>query len=443
MNIYDYYKREDVLEEILRVSESREVCFTLPDGGYTARPGIIQYKKDILETIKRGCLSIHGSVERWSNPMQIRTGMSHEELNALRTGWDLIIDIDSALKDTALHPTRRIDAAKLAAKRVVEFLKKFGLNPSIKFSGNRGFHIAVPFESFPETIDFIKTKDDYPRIPRIITSFIKDGVKEDLSADLIGLAGSWRALCEELDMYSATPYDAVDVRDQPSGIEKGWGLRHLFRMPFSLNTKSGLASIPIKNIDSFSIDMAKPENVAVEKSFLFYSGDATELVSKAFKWNRENSGPESQTNKTAQKSEFKPSGERIPEERFPPCVKNILMGLKDGKKRSLFVLINYLRSVNWDFSEIETRIMEWNAKNLPSLPQTYVRGQISYASRSKPFLPPNCEKIKGFEFGICTPDQRCQRIKNPANYAAATKNTERPKPPPEKKTRRKRVMERD
>ncbi|MBI5355303.1 MAG: hypothetical protein HZB68_02495, partial [Candidatus Aenigmarchaeota archaeon] len=183
--------------------------------------------------------------------------------------------------------------------------------------------------------------------------------------------------------------------------------------------------------------------VIVEKSFLHYSGDASKLVSEALLWNRENSNPESHANTTSQKIAFKPSGEKITEERFPPCIKNILSGLRDGKKRSLFVLINYLRSVNWELPEMEKRIFEWNAKNSPSLPQTYVRGQLTYAARSKPFLPPNCGKIKGFEFGICTPDQRCAMIKNPANYSSADKTQSAPKPPPEKKARRKRVMERD
>ncbi len=415
MNLLSYYKRPEVLEELLRASKNREVCFTLPDGGYTARPGVIQYKNDILEMVKRGCTSIHGSVERWSNPMQIRTGMPQEELNALRMGWDLIIDIDSSLG---------LEAAKLAAKRVLEFFRKYRLESSIKFSGRRGFHLAIPFESFPPMADFRQTKDMFPHYPRAMAAFLREQIKEDLLRDLAALKGGMSKLFEDDTVGEASPYAFVE-------IEKDWGSRHLFRLPFSINEKGGFVSVPIKDIDSFETEMAKPENVIVEKTFLGKAGDASDLLQDALNWH----AASTPTEEPKAKKEFKNTGWKVPEESFPPCMKNIFAGLRDGRKRSLFIALNYLRSANWEFEEIENRVLEWNTKNSPPLPMAYIRGQLSYASRSKPFLPPNCEKIKAFEFGICTPDQRCARIKNPAGYAL------RPKPanlaPQSKKTRRK------
>lgn len=413
MDLLEYYKRDDVLEQLLEASRGREVCFTLPSGGYTSRPGIIQYKNDIVEMIRRGCLSIHGSVEHWSNPMLVRTGMSPDEANALRTGWDMIIDIDSALG---------IEAAKLAAKRVLEFLGKHGLKPSIKFSGRRGFHIGVPFESFPEVVNGRRTSEQFPDFPRAMAAFLKNKIEEDLKQDLIKLKGGISKLYEGGLVTNPSPYAFVE-------IEQNWGSRHLFRLPYSINEKAGLVSLPIRDLVSFVPEMARPENVAADVRFLECEGNATTLLLKSLDWwgSRHEEQPEG-------RKEVEISSVKIPEERFPPCMHNILKGLRDGRKRSLFILINFLRKSGWSMEEIEKRVGEWNEKNLPPLPVVYLRGQLSYASHNKPFLPPNCSKVAAYEFGICTPDQRCRQIKNPASYP------QRPKakapPPLQQKKRR-------
>jgi DNA primase large subunit len=45
--------------------------------------------------------------------------------------------------------------------------------------------------------------------------------------------------------------------------------------------------------------------------------------------------------------------EKLPESLFPPCVNCLLSGIKDGKKRGLFILVNFLTSVGWDYPDIE------------------------------------------------------------------------------------------
>jgi len=41
--------------------------------------------------------------------------------------------------------------------------------------------------------------------------------------------------------------------------------------------------------------------------------------------------------------EFERPEDAIPEKYFPPTIKNILEGLEDGRKRGLFILINFYR----------------------------------------------------------------------------------------------------
>lgn len=93
----------------------------------------------------------------------------------------------------------------------------------------------------------------------------------------------------------------------------------------------------------------------------------------------------------------------------------MLKGLKDGKKRSLFIIINYLRSLNFSEQEVIEKVDEWNKKNQPALKQGYVQSQISYAFKHKKIMPPNCERYYK-DIGVCSPDRLCEKIKNPLNY---------------------------
>jgi len=128
--IFDYYSQDGILEKIVENAKNREISASKQDGSHLSRPNTLVYPRDVLEMVKKGAVSFHGSVERWRNPMQLGTRLSEEELNELRSGWDLIIDIDSAIG---------LEASKLAAGRVLEFLKK---QVHEKFHGN----IVIPFK---------------------------------------------------------------------------------------------------------------------------------------------------------------------------------------------------------------------------------------------------------------------------------------------------------
>jgi len=103
------------------------------------------------------------------------------------------------------------------------------------------------------------------------------------------------------------------------------------------------------------------------------------------------------------------------EKNFPPCIKKILEGISDGKKRALFSLINFLRSIGVEKDELEKIIYLWNDKNKPPLQRGYIQAQISWALRHKPTFPPNCKEFyQGI--GVCFPEGFCYSVRNPINF---------------------------
>ena len=121
--------------------------------------------------------------------------------------------------------------------------------------------------------------------------------------------------------------------------------RHLFRMPYSLNKKSFLVSLPIDpdKIENFEKDRAMPDGLKIERMFMGDSetDQAKTLIAEAIDWwslrNRE------EEKKTARHFVIK---EAVPKKYFPPCIQNILNGLSDGRKRSLLIMFNFLRQRN-------------------------------------------------------------------------------------------------
>ena len=81
--------------------------------------------------------------------------------------------------------------------------------------------------------------------------------------------------------------------------------------------------------------------------------------------------------------------------------------------------MNYFKSLNLDYEEIEKRVTEWNKLNYKPLRDSYVKTQLIWFKRQKAVLPPNCDKTVYEEIGVCYPDGLCGRektIKNPVNY---------------------------
>jgi len=398
--ILKHYMNPIVQKEILSVAKDREVVGSVEDGSFLKRPDVLLYPKDVEEKIKNNkVVAFHCSVEKWFNPMQLSVNLRQEELSDLRKGFDFLIDIDAKAK---------LEHAVAAAKVVYTFLKDSGVRPTIKFSGSRGFHIGISGEAFPGKIDFKETRIRYPEIPQTLAEYINEKIKDQILEELISIEGGVASLVNTVKNVSElSPYQFID-------IEKNWGNRHLFRMPYSLHPKYWLVSLPIKfeDLKNFDKEMAKPENVKKEVDFLVNKeGEASDLLIRALDWKAKQPKEAIKPLRIRKKSETP-----IPEEYFPPCMKLILNGLSDGRKRSLFTLSTFLRSMNWKPEDIEKRIREWNLKNSQPLSERTIKTQLKWHLRqSRELMPANCQSHLFYvSMGVCKPDQYCS--KNPVNY---------------------------
>ncbi len=411
-----YYKRQDIRERILEEAENKEIGIMFGINQFGKRPDILLQTNDILELVKKGATSFHASEEIWSNPLNITTALNQKEIQEIRTGWDLIIDIDCKF----------LEYSKIAAHLIIQALEYHNIeNPAIKFSGNHGFHIAIPFQAFPEKIHEQETRNMFPDGPRKIAAHLQEFIKEHLKNKILehenitqiqqktGLQTNELVKNNQFNPYAIVGIDTVLISH-----------RHLYRMSYCFNEKSGLISTPInKNkILNFDKEQAKPELVDTNIKFLDRTkkNNAKTLLIQAFDTQTQlEIQKQTPQNKITEKTELLEATQPVPEQYFPPCINNILKGIKDGKKRAIFVLINFLTICAWDYEKIEQYLLEWNKKNPEPLREGIIKSQISYHKRNKKkTLPPNCfNKQYYMELGFCQPDNFCKKIKNPANYS--------------------------
>lgn len=478
-----YYKRKEIQEEIINNAMDREVATRFNDH-FGKRPDILQHEGDILELVKQGATSFHASEELWHSPLRLTPEIKRRELEDLRKGWDLVLDIDCT--DWGI--------SKIITWLIVKALRENKIRSiSIKFSGNKGFHIGVPFEAFPKEFNKKKTERLFPDLPRAIATFILDYVSEKLievkEDNSIVFGGKFRKTFTEIQKITTKPIDELTKRfcsecnseikkikkhsiefvcpkcqnsikdskeeyvkckkcdifmkkfetkssvckcgsnkfyrkfDASSIIDLDTILissRHLYRMPYSLHEKSGLASRPFNpdKVLNFEKKFAEPSRIKVSKwRFLdkenAVSGEMKSLCFKAMEFVES----KKETEDEKPQIEYEDIGE-VPEELFPPCIK-LIEKIKDGRKRAVFILKNFLTSVGWGYDKIEEYLLEWNKKLDDPLREVIIRGQLRYQKQQKKrILPPNCSnKMYYQDIGICKPDNLCNKIKNPVNYA--------------------------
>ncbi len=441
-----YYLRPEILEKLFSLSAGREVVPVYAARGFGSRPSIVQFPGDLEHMIRRGATSFHCSIEHWKNPLVLANQLKKQEMNALRSGWDLVFDIDSK-KD--------LYVGQITADLVVRALNEHGISTvSVKFSGRRGFHIGVRMECMPKNINNITIAASYPDVLQKVAHYIKQYMRKPLLEEIVRYD---KNLETEL---KGDPYEAVE-------LEENWSNRHLFRMPYSFNEKTWLVSVPVdpEKIRDFKAEFAQPERVSGKLGFLetFEEDSAETLVANALEYRDEKPAEKKKghekvaahlldghgvvqiVKKKATNSEMHRSysrltaeelenemasfkktdfsstriGKRVPEEFFPPCIKKGMAGLEDGRKRFMFILINFLKSSGWVMNEIDEKITEFNKNNPEPVDESYVRGQVSYASkRAESFPPPNCAAAGYYnDLKICEPDNICAKIKNPLGYA--------------------------
>ncbi len=467
-----HYKQKPLQELMVRAADHREVAVKYGEQGFGKRPDMLTYPQDVLAFAQQGATSFHVSEEHWDNPLSLSTGLKKNELEDLRTGWDLVLDVDCT----------DWEYAKKITYLLVEELKAHNISSiSVKFSGNKGFHIGVPFKAFPTTVHGKETRLLFPEGVRRIALYLRDRIEpklldmikpEDQEKYIIRKrvcsscgkekkktqARMTEFVCSICGKREEQNVSFLQCKDCNIFMEKFLGgsreqcvyckgtlfrevldcsellaldtvlisSRHLYRSVYSLHEKSGLASlpIPIDRILSFDRNDAKPELI---KDFLPFlddtltkQGEGTTLIMQAFDYQ-----PKITVEQDSRypKKEHPPTSEElteaIPEDLFPPCIKLGLQGMRDGKKRFLFALLNFLTSCGYTESQAEALIFTWNTKNPEPLREVEIKGQIRYHfQQKKNVLPPNCDNAGYYpDLQLCHPDSLCARIKNPAQYA--------------------------
>ncbi len=425
-----FYKRKDIQQAIVEHARNKEIGMRYNDK-FGKRPDVLTYPKDILELALNGVTSFHCSEELWHNPLSISSDLPKKELEQYRSGWDLVLDIDCAF----------VEYSKICAHLIIQFLDYCDLKDhSIKFSGNKGFHIGIPFEAFPKSIGSTPTKTLFPDAARKIAFYIKENIKQQLAKNILQHEKNNIAVIKDkvnLPMEDLLYYTKNELGDEIAhlSVEKFLEIdtilissRHLYRMPYSLHEKSGLVSLPIdpQTILQFEKPQASPENVSplTEQSPIFMnrnvSGEtARRLLIQALDYELKMPSETllSPTNPNQQYEELTIQSP-IKEDFFPPCITRLLNGVEDGKKRSIFILINFLGKLGWNKQDIEQYIHKWNTeKNTPPLREVYIKSQLHHFTPNER-LPPNCSNDGYYKsLNFCHPDAFCRKIKNPANYS--------------------------
>jgi len=415
--IIKYYSNPDVQQGIYELCEKREVIPRYKEGVHGKRPQTIMYPGEVFTLARKGATSFHASQERWNNPMNLTSDITKREMDEMRVGWDLILDID----------TKYLEYAKACAELIIEALKFHGIkNYSVKFSGGTGFHIAVPYESFPSSIKGIPVEKLFPEAPIIITKYLREMIKKHLSSRILDLEGN--DLGRILQRTNKKKEDILVRTDEgfefnPFALVEidtiALSPRHLFRLPYVFNEKTWLISQPIKKIKDFSIDQAKPSNVDTSIKFLnkkeSVKNEAKQLFLEAYDWHCITESEETPREYMVRELPEK----AIPEQFFPPCVKLIINGLPDGRKRGLFILTNFLRCCAWKPEQIKQTLLLVNENNKPPLKKGYLLSHFKQVDKNeKVYPPPNCNnKAYYLDMGVCKPDQLCSKVKNPVSYA--------------------------
>ncbi len=225
---------------------------------------------------------------------------------------------------------------------------------------------------------------------------------------------------ERIDVFDVLGLDVILVSP-----------RHLFRMPYSLHEKTALASVVLnyeKLADFDMISDADPLKVS-PINFLPDSkpGEAKDLLRKSIEFKpiekqktleeiknpKLNEGKTSLGNKKFNDITIK----NLTPDLYPPTITKILSGMKsDGRKRALFILLSFFKSLKLSDEELESQINAWNAKNQEPLKTGYIKSQIVWYSRLKQArLPPNFDKMYYKDIGFPpTPEEIA--AKNPVSW---------------------------
>jgi hypothetical protein len=225
---------------------------------------------------------------------------------------------------------------------------------------------------------------------------------------------------ERIDVFDVLGLDVILVSP-----------RHLFRMPYSLHEKTALASVVLDSNKIMEFDMIRDADPLKVKTSNFMPdskpGEAKDLLRKAieFKPIEKQKTLEEIKNPKLTESETSLGNKKFNDitiknltpDLYPPTITKILAGMKsDGRKRALFILLSFFKSLKLSDEELESQINTWNAKNSEPLKTGYIKSQIVWYSRLKQArLPPNFDKMYYKDIGFLpTPEEMA--VKNPVSW---------------------------
>lgn len=397
-----WYSRPDVQEAMYVFMEDREVVVfdKTEERVIVPRPYRVDSPEDIGYLVKeKGAASFHCTTERWKDFELLFKGKYPEAVDT----FDLVIDIDLVSKSGKWVST--VNLNKKVVDYVLRVLEKFEVyreDVLVKYSGNKGFHIIIPWCFVPKEVMGRETK------------YIKDQVCECI---LVALD----YIVSRLLNIDGSVIDTVVA---------AW--RHPIRSLYSLHMKTGLPSVPVnpnnvrefdptklvvKEMEVYPYEF-KNKDVQTELEDLIKIGLFIKSKVLILKDTHRKKGKVGRI-----KFDVKVLDDPSQQELLPPCLRNILKGVEDGRKRALFVLENFFAWYGMSYEEIKELLYKWNDRNPDPLKENYIESKLNHLfnrvipCKGNPYLPYNCGQDSFYsEIGVCNPDEICSQIKNPIQY---------------------------
>ena len=248
------------------------------------------------------------------------------------------------------------------------FLHEFKLKENeinLYFSGSKGFHI---------TID--------PRILGIVPS-------QHLNA-----------------IYKAWAIHISSSYDIPIIDMKIYDKRRLFRMPNTINSKTGLYKVPLTQNMLFSFSYNELKEYAKEPKSIIQNNISINKEAGLYFYNK-SKNYNKRLNKQQETQQTKPEFE-IPESKQPllPCIKAIIEegAVRGSRNNTLIILASGLLQSGYKFEEVEDIALKWNQINDPPLNESEVTTTVHSAyAMLKNGRRYGCSSIK--EMGLCSSNE--------------------------------------
>ena len=222
-----YYglERQDIAEALFRYGSERKVTMTDDPGtlgrgggetGFRSTDEILNRAKQTLDgmegKVPRRYPAFHGTLARYPAAGGI--------IKRGQKGADVVFDID--VKGNYKEAFKE-------GRKILDFLDSYNAPYRIKFSGGSGPHIIIPYEAFPESL-----------------------------------------LNGRFDRVHSLLFKTISSRSRAGHIDGSFtSMGHFYRMPYSLNENSGMASLPLRReqYDDFTPSMAEISNVQVDEEW--------------------------------------------------------------------------------------------------------------------------------------------------------------------------------